>query len=356
MTQAPPTLQASGQPLVERYDSAMLDLDGVVYRGKDGIEGVAIVLDRARAAGLTLAFVTNNASSPPAAVADKLRGLGVAAHASDVVTSAQAAAREVAKLVPKGAAVLVVGGDGLETALRERNLRPVTSLVDRPSAVVQGFHPDVGWRQLAQAAYAVAAGLPWVASNLDLTVPTADGIAPGNGTFVNAVAAAVGRRPEVVAGKPYRPLFDETVLRIGATAPIVVGDRLDTDIAGANLCGADSLLVMTGVTDLAELCRAEPKSRPSYVAWTLDGLLARHESPIHRDATWRLGTWSVTLSEGALIVGEHDDDRNSGLRAVTAAAWAWYDRRRRDETVDLDISAAVDVLRRYEPAPPPCHT
>lgn len=344
MTPAAPTLQSCPQPLAEAHDCAMLDLDGVVYRGPNAIEGVADVLARARTTGITLAFVTNNAANAPAVVAEKLRSLGVEAEASDVVTSAQAAAREIAKRVPARSAVLVVGGDGLEVALRERGLRPVSSLADGPRGVVQGFHPDVGWRQLAQAAYAVAAGLPWVASNLDLTVPTADGIAPGNGTLVNAVAAATGRRPDVVAGKPHRPLFDETVLRIGGTRPIVVGDRLDTDIAGANTCGAASLLVMTGVTDVEALCRAEPAHRPSYVAWTLGGLLTGHMSPTGRDGTWRLASWAVSADDARLTVSEHDGDRDAGLRAVAAAAWAWYDARS-GESGELDISAAADVLR-----------
>ncbi len=233
VTPPPATLQSSSEPLTARYDCAMLDLDGVVYRGPDAIEGVPDLLRRARDEGMTLAFVTNNAARTPASVAAHLSELGVEAAAADVVTSAQAAAREVANRVPAGAAVLVVGGEGLEVALRERGLVPVSGAADSPVAVVQGFHPDVGWRQLAEAAYALAGGVPWVASNLDLTVPTARGIAPGNGALVAAVSTAAGRQPDVVAGKPFRPLFDETLLRIGSERPIVVGDRLDTDIEGA---------------------------------------------------------------------------------------------------------------------------
>ncbi len=348
VTATPVTLMTSTEPLSEHYDCAMLDLDGVVYRGADAVQGAPALLEKARAAGLTLAFVTNNAARKPEAVARQLRDLGVNAEASDVVTSAQAAARAVSGVVPARSPVLVVGGEGLSAALRERALDPVSTLADRPVAVVQGFHPDVGWRQLAQAAYAVAAGLPWVASNLDLTIPTADGIAPGNGTLVAAVAAAVGHGPDVVAGKPYRPLFDETLLRIGASRPLVVGDRLDTDIEGANRCGADSLLVMTGVTDVPALCRATGSSRPSYVAWTLDGLLSDHRLPEQDAGSWVLDGWSMRLVGDRLQVDSSGEGREAGLRAVTSAAWHWYDERgagKSSSDDDLDLTAALDALR-----------
>lgn len=347
MTSPAPGLRESTDPLCVRYDCAMLDLDGVVYRGEAAIDGVPELLRRARATGITLAFVTNNASRTPDAVARQLRKLGVDASPTDVVTSAQAAARAVATRVPEGAPVLVVGGEGLEVALRERGLTPVWNRSERPVAVVQGFHPDVGWRQLAQAAYVVTAGAPWVASNLDMTVPTADGIAPGNGSLVAAVAAAVGRGPDVVAGKPFRPLFDETALRVGAKRPLVVGDRLDTDIEGANRCDAHSLLVMTGVTDIVALCGAQAPSRPSYVAWTLDGLLTPHAAPrLRGDSMWCEG-WSVEVVDAALVVVETGADRAAGLRAVAVAAWRWYDDHGTgvDGAGELDITDALRALR-----------
>ncbi|MBA3234023.1 MAG: HAD-IIA family hydrolase, partial [Propionibacteriales bacterium] len=257
----------------------MLDLDGVVYIGPDAVDGVPELLAEVRDRGMTLAFVTNNASRTPTSVAHHLNDLGVDAQTADVVTAAQAAARELATRLDAGAKVLVVGGEGMRIALHEQGLTAVSAVADEPVAVAQGFDRSVGWEQLAEAAYAIQAGAMWVASNLDRTIPTVGGVAPGNGTLVDAVAAAVGARPSVVAGKPYRPLFDETVLRKDARCPIVVGDRLDTDIEGANSCGADSLLVLTGVTDLQQLCSAPPKRRPTYVSWTLAGLLTTHLKP-----------------------------------------------------------------------------
>lgn len=320
------SLKQSLEPLVDAYDCAMLDLDGVVYIGPAPVPDVPDVLVEVRRRGMRLAFVTNNAARTPAAVAAQLRDLGVEAAAEDVVTSAQAAAREVVKLVSPGANVLVIGGEGLEVSLRELGLRPVRSSGEAPAAVVQGFDRAVDWPQLAEGSYAIRAGVPWVASNLDLTIPTGRGIAPGNGTLVNAVAAAVGRQPDVVAGKPYRPLFDETVRRTGSARPIMVGDRLDTDIEGAVRCGADSLLVMTGVTDVPALCGAGSDQRPAYVSWTIRGLLEPHHRPEPvADGGWQLADWLIAVHDGALLVRRRGDDPDAGLRAIVAAAWDWSD-------------------------------
>jgi len=324
----------------------MLDLDGVVYRGDHAVDGAPDLLRRVREAGLRLAFVTNNAARTPDAVARQLRSLGIDAQAGDVVTSAQAAAREVAARVPAGSPVLVIGGEGLEVALRERDLVPVSGTAESPAAVVQGFHPDVGWRQLADGAYAVAGGLPWIATNVDRTIPTGEGIAPGNGTLVAVIEAVVGHPPDVVAGKPFRPLFDETLRRTGARHALVVGDRLDTDIEGANRCDADSLLVLTGVTDVAALCRAAAPQRPTYVAWGLDGLLGTHQLPVHDDGCWRVDDWTVRASAAAIRVDSAGGDRAAGLRAIVAASWAWYDapgERSGDDRLDLGV--AIDALR-----------
>lgn len=331
-------LGCSDRPLAQAYDCAVLDLDGVVYLGESAIPQVPERLDAARESGMTLAFVTNNASRSPGTVAEHLRTLGVQADDADVVTSAQAAAREVATRVPPGSRVLVVGGEGLHLALRERDLVPVSTCDEAPVAVVQGYGPDVGWHQLAEATFAVRAGALWVASNLDLTVPTARGIAPGNGTLVAAVGTALGRSPDVVAGKPYRPLFDETARRVGCTRPLVVGDRLDTDIAGAVGWGADSLLVMTGVTDVGALAAARPQERPTYVGWTLSALLAPHEAPARTEGGYRLGGWSMEVADGRIVVSGSGSDPDVGLRVLAATAWDWYDRAGTDaRPLDLPL-------------------
>ncbi|NHC14230.1 HAD-IIA family hydrolase [Motilibacter sp. E257] len=306
--------------MAEVYDVALLDLDGVVYVGEHPVPGAPAALGEARERGMRLAYVTNNASRTPLTVGAHLRTLGVDAKDDEVVTSAQAAARLVAEQVPAGSAVLVVGGEGLVVALTELGLRPVFSADEEPAAVVQGFSPDVGWKQLAEGAYALARGLPWVASNLDLTIPTPRGRAPGNGTLVGVLAQASGRRP-VAAGKPELPLHAEAVRRSGAQRPLVVGDRLDTDIEGAVRASTDSLLVLTGVTTPAELLRAAPHERPTFVAEGLDGLLVPHPAPQPVAAGWSCGGWTASVSDGALQL-DGDGDPMDGLRAACAASWS----------------------------------
>jgi len=317
--------------LARAYDVALLDLDGVVYVGPDAVPHAPEALGAVVAAGMRQAFVTNNAARPPGVVADHLRRLGIPCADADVVTSAQAAARAVAGLVDPGATVLVVGGAGLVEALAEHGLVATSSSQDAPAAVVQGFSPDVGWALLAEGAYALATGIPWVASNLDLTVPTPRGRAPGNGTLVGALVTTSGREP-VVTGKPERPLFDEAIVRTGASRPLVVGDRLDTDIEGAVNAGLDSLLVLTGVTTPLEAVLAPPGARPTYLGHDLRALLVPPR-PARREADlWRCGRWVALVEKGRVIVvpapeagsvGDPDDDAIDALTAACAAGWAY---------------------------------
>jgi glycerol-1-phosphatase len=316
-------LKGSPQPLWDAYDLAMLDLDGVVYIGPEAVPGAPEHLHTAAEAGLHLAFVTNNASRTPATVARHLRRLGVQVDDADVVTSAQAAARLLAERLEPGSAVFVVGGEGLEVALGEQGLKPVQDRDAEPRAVVSGFSADVRWSTVMAGAMLVRDGLPWVASNTDLTVPTPEGPGPGNGVLVDVVARFSGRDP-VVAGKPEPPLFEETVRRVGGERPLVVGDRLDTDIEGANRSGYDSLLVMTGVTGLAELVAAGPSLRPSYVAADLGALGRAHAEPTASGDAVRCGGWQASSTDGVLRVagsGTPDD----WWTVVAAAAWAHLD-------------------------------
>ncbi len=328
----------SAQPLASRYDTALVDLDGVVYVGPDMVAGAAESLSRAEGLGMSVAFVTNNANRTPAAVAAHLRDLGVRAAENDVITSAQAAARLVADLVPAGARVLVVGGAGLDAALTELGLLPVRSAEDEPAAVVQGFAPQVGWELLTEGAIAVRRGLPWIAANLDRTIPTARGPAPGNGTLVGVIAAATGAAP-VVAGKPELALHEEAVRRTGARHPVVVGDRLDTDIEGANRAGVDSLLVLTGVTGPLELVCAPPPLRPSYLAEDLEsGLLEPHPAVARDDDSWVCGGWRARCVDGAWHL-EGSGPRVVGLRALCVGVWSSGDR-----TDASRVSGALDEL------------
>lgn len=309
-------------PLSEHYDAALLDLDGVVYLGGTPIPGAADALADAAKRGMKLAYVTNNAARTPSAIAAQLSGMGVPATAADIVTSAQAAAHLLADRLPAGSAVLVVGGTGLRLAVRDRGLRPVTSAAQRPLAVVQGYSHDISYGLLAEAALAIDAGAWYVASNADATLPTPRGPQPGNGSLAQVLVHATGRQP-VVAGKPEPPLHAESVQRVGAVRPLVVGDRLDTDIEGAVRGGADSLLVLTGVTQPADLLLAPPQRRPAYVAADLAGLNVSHPEVIAAGGSFSCGGWRASAAGGGenwLTVS------GSGawidcLRALCAAAW-----------------------------------
>jgi glycerol-1-phosphatase len=260
-------------PLHARYDVALLDLDGVVYIGPDAVPHAVVSLSAARDAGMSLAYVTNNASRTPAMIAEHLNSFGLHVAADDVVTSAQAGARLVAEHLLPGAVVFVIGGEGVEVAVRERGFIPVRrGHGQRVEAVLQGFGALTSWEDLAEAAHHLRSGCLWVATNMDRSVPTARGPAPGNGAFVAVLEQVSGRTP-LVAGKPQTPLMWESVQRTSALRPLVVGDRLDTDIEGAVRCGIDSLLVLTGVTSVRDLLLAPPHQRPTHIAQDLRALI-----------------------------------------------------------------------------------
>lgn len=318
-------LLTSTVPLTEAYDLAMLDLDGVVYIGAEAVPGAAENVASAREAGMRVAFITNNASRTPEAVAGHLRELGVAAGSEDVVTSAQAAARVAAQRWGAGARVVCLGAQGLEAALLEAGLVPVGA-TDDASGVVSGYGPDVPWHAIMRVAVRIRDGLPWIASNTDRTIPTAFGVAPGHGVQVEMLTAFSGVEP-VVAGKPERPLLEETVRRVGGRRPLMVGDRLDTDIEGARNAGVDSLLVLTGVTGLAELVAAPQELRPTYLAGDLAGLGVAHRAPERDGDDWILPGWRGRVSGGRLEVSAEGDGGapDDAWRVAAAAAWSHHD-------------------------------
>jgi glycerol-1-phosphatase len=315
-------LRGSTEPLSQRYDVALLDLDGVVYLGPRAVPGAPEALAKAAATGMRLAYVTNNASRTPAAVAAQLAGFGVQAAAADVVTSAQAAATLLASRLPPGAAVLVIGSTALRIAVRERGLRPVSTALDRPAAVLQGYAPGVGYPQFLEGGLAVRAGAWFVASNADATLPTPRGIQPGNGSLCQVIAHATGQQP-TVAGKPEPPLHAEAVARTGARNPLVVGDRLDTDIEGAVRAGAPSLLVLTGISRPADAVLAAPSQRPSYLAADLAGLLEPQPAVTSQEGAFCCGGWRAYGGhDGTELSLDGAGDPVDGLRALCAAAWS----------------------------------
>jgi len=334
-------MTTDSQPLGAAYDVALLDLDGVVYIGGTPIPGASEAITQAKRGGMRLAYVTNNASRTPAAVAALLAGMNVPAEASEVVTSAQAAARLLADQLPENARVLVIGGTALRLAVRERGLVPVSTAADNPQAVVQGYGPGIGYPALAEGGLAVRAGALFVGTNADSTLPGPRGIQPGNGSLLQVIAYATGVAP-VIAGKPEPPLHRESVIRTQAKNPLVVGDRLDTDIEAAHRAGADSLLVLTGVSRPADVVLAPPARRPTYIGQTLDALLEPYPPVTRADDGASCGGWTALRTgtgQGTQLALKGTGTAIDGLRALAAAAWDSGENFSRDR-----IDAALSEL------------
>lgn len=304
--------------LAQQHDCLLLDLDGTVFRGHQPTEGAIAALDAAQTRKL---FVTNNASRAADDVAAHLRELGFTAHADDVVTSAQSAARLLAERLKPGSRVLIVGTDALAGEVEAVGLQPVRQFDDEPVAVVQGHSTATAWPDLAEAALAIRAGALWVAANVDRTLPTERGLLPGNGSMVAALRAATDAHPQI-AGKPAPALMRDALARGVFNAPLVVGDRLDTDIAGANAAELPSLMVLCGVSTAAEMVHAVPAQRPTYVGADLRDLHAGADAlrVTHQPA------WRVEVGDGAITVTAcGDDPGGDGLSVVRATARAVWD-------------------------------
>jgi HAD superfamily hydrolase (TIGR01450 family) len=321
---------SGGPALSETYDVALLDLDGVVYLGADPAPYAIDALRAARRSGMRMAYVTNNASRSPDDVAAQLNQLGVEAGIDEVVTAAQAAAAMLASRLEKGDAVLVTGTAALRAEVEAVGLRVVASADDEPRAVVMGYDPTLDYARLAEAVVAIRRGALFVASNLDATLPTPRGPLPGMGSLAALVITATGQQP-IAAGKPERPLFDQSVARTGAKNALVVGDRLDTDIAGANRAELPSLLVLTGVTDLLAAATAAPEQRPSFVASDLRGLNRPHLAAHGGHCGNALAEYDADTRR--VVLGKPGTDDES-LPALLTAAWQATDAGNTIESID----------------------
>lgn len=302
------------------------DLDGVVYRGKEAIPGAVSALTSA-AQNARVAYITNNASRTAAQVAEHLRSFGLGVEAADIVTSPQAAVLLLQRIVAPGALILVVGGEGIVEELTKAGYRITRSAADNPAAVVQGFAPEIGWKDLAEAAFALAepvdgsAALPWIATNTDWTLPLEKGLAPGNGTLVSAVHTAVQRLPQF-AGKPETPIYEEAARRFGNAPALMLGDRLDTDTKGARAAGIKSVHVLTGVDRPKQLIAASSDMRPDYILATLGDLATPYpEIKQTRDGGFKVGDSCVRMNGHIAEVVREGTDPLDLLRAGCAAVW-----------------------------------
>ena len=302
------------------YDTLLADLDGVVYEGKNAIEPAPSVINQFQRDGVKVGYVTNNSSRSPETVAEQLRGFGVETTADQVIGSAQAGVELLATLIPAGSKVLVVGGDGLREAVTDAGFALVSSSDDEPAGVIQGFAPDVAWNHLAEASYAIQRGAKWVATNQDWTIPREKGMAPGNGTLVSAVHTAVGILPPV-AGKPEPAIFHTALRELGATKALFVGDRIDTDISGANRAGIDSAVVMTGVATRKELLGLKPENRPVYILADMSDLTRAYPTPKATKHGYKCGKSLVELLGNKVRVIDGEPGSIDSLRAACAVIY-----------------------------------
>lgn len=320
--------------LSKDYDLLLSDLDGVAYRGADSIDYVDSGFAEARSNGARVVFITNNSSRPPQAVADQLTSLGVPTSAAEVVNSARTGVLQLANLVPVGSKVLAVGGPGVYEALAEGGFTAVTSADDEPAAVLQGLNPEATWLELSEAALAIKAGAVYVATNLDATLPKERGDYLGNGSLVAAVVNATGVTP-YSAGKPEPAMYQLAVEAFHAERALAIGDRLDTDILGANRSGYDSLHVLTGVNDMRDIMLAPDDQRPTFLGADLRDVNTVYPQVVSTRDGWTVGEYCAEVSEtfvrlNGVDIATPSTTETVGItmdayRAITRALWALID-------------------------------
>lgn len=342
-------LKGSDEPLSTTYRLGLLDLDGVVYRGKNPVEYAADSIRQAEQSGMAMEYTTNNSSRFQAVVAEQLRGFGLDVEPWQVITSSVVAARMVAHHVPAGAKVLAAGAPHLREEVSKAGLTLVDRVEDEPVAVIQGWYPEITWNELAAVAFAAQRGASYFVTNRDLTIPRELGIAPGCGSLVNAVIEAVGHQPVASAGKPESAMYDEARQLVadaqaessnsGKAEPVAkdrclaIGDRLDTDIEAGNRGDYDSLVVLTGVASANSLITAAPILRPTYIAKDLRGLNEPHRAPERQsDGSWVCGNAKVRVTGDDLTVEALSDATKAliledldALRAACCAVWEAMD-------------------------------
>jgi len=268
-------------PLLRGYDRVLLDLDGCVWVGDRPTPDAVEAVDALRAGGVGVAFVTNNAMHLAEEFVQRLWSMGFRASLEEVVT-AGAAVQHALVDRPQWRSAYVIGAPALHRHVEAAGVRIVngTDLQTRPDVVVVAASPSFGFEDLRVATLGVFAGAAILASDADAHYPTPEGPCPGTGSILAALHTATGVEP-LVAGKPEPDIFNVALERLGA-APgegrvLVIGDRLDADVAGAHAAGLDAALVLTGATTHAESRDLDPAGPvPMTVGATLaDLVLAR---------------------------------------------------------------------------------
>ena len=286
-------------------------------------------------------------------MAEKLQGHQIAAAAEEVMTAAMDAVEILTQKIEPASKVLVIGTQALRDTVAEAGFEVVSNASDQPVAVIQGYGAEVGWAQLSEAAYAINAGALFMATNLDATLPTEKGFALGNGSLVAAVEHATGQKP-FAGGKPFAGIYRKAASHAGGSKPLVVGDRLDTDIAGAVAADMLSFHVLTGVSDAKAVALAYPDRRPSYLGLDLTDLNRVHPGPVHQPTgAWTSGESAgfMVAEDGRVMREEEPVDNGAVLsledyRALVAAVWD-----ARDQGVFVHLPD-IEVVREVETSEP----
>jgi HAD superfamily hydrolase (TIGR01450 family) len=302
------------------YDVLLADLDGVVYEGSKPIRDAVASINELQATGVQVGYVTNNSSRKQSTIAEQLREFGLSVQPKDIFSSGKIAVDLLQTKISAGAKVFVVGGEGLRSFVADAGFEIVTSSEDGPSAVIQGFAPDVSWKDLAEAAYSIQRGAVWIATNNDWTLPQERGIAPGNGTLVSAVHTAVGDFP-IFAGKPEPAIFQAAALGMQAKRAFFVGDRLETDILGANQAKLDSAVVLTGIASKKDVLAARAEERPTYVLETLADLLQDYPVIKETKRGFSCGEAQVELLANKVLVVAGQPTSMNAFRAACKVIW-----------------------------------
>lgn len=260
--------------LPSHIKALILDMDGVIWKGDTPIGDLPATFRRIRERGLKFVFATNNGTKTPEEYQAKLAQLGVDVAPSQVVTSAMGIAFLLAKKHPPGAKIFMIGEEGIRAALEQKGFEILG--VERASeadAVAMGIDRSINFQKVVEATLLVRAGKPFYTTNTDRTFPTPRGEIPGSGAWVSVITTATGVEP-VVAGKPYPYLMELGLKRLGTQKEetLVVGDRLETDIAAGQSVGCPTALVLSGVSTKEQAQAWKPA--PDIIAESLEALIA----------------------------------------------------------------------------------
>ncbi|MGE5702458.1 MAG: TIGR01457 family HAD-type hydrolase [Clostridia bacterium] len=244
------------------YRGFLLDLDGTIYRGNEPIPEAIRFMEQLRMRNIPYLYLTNNSSTSPEKVAQRLCGMGIPTKTEEVYTTSMAIGAYLTEHVPHGARIFAIGEEGLFQELQQAGY---TITNDRPDCVVVGIDRAFSYEKLAVATKAIREGALFLATNQDAALPTEHGLVPGNGSLVAAVAVASGSSP-IVVGKPESIIVDYALRRLGLgkSDTLIVGDNLQTDILAGHHSGVDSLLVLTGFSTAEDA--AQTVHKPTYIA------------------------------------------------------------------------------------------